>query len=112
MSERRPFPPSPRRLALARQSGLTAASPLMGGALACGAAITAVVMLARAAAHQLTTWIASACDASTHASPLALDRVPGAVLQLALPLLGAAAVAATLAQVAQTRALWLPRRRI
>lgn len=112
MSERRPFPPSPRRLALARQSGLTAASPLIGGALACGAAITAVVMLARAAAQQISSWIASACDASAHDSPLALERVPSAVLQLALPLLGAAAVAATLAQVAQTRALWLPRRRI
>jgi flagellar biosynthesis protein FlhB len=118
MSERRPFPPSPRRLALARQGGLSAASPLVVGALACGAAIAVAFMLARAAANQIGAWIAGACDVhGTHggadgASALPLAHVPGALLQLALPLLGAAAIAASLAHVAQTRALWMPRRSI
>jgi flagellar biosynthesis protein FlhB len=109
MSERRPFPPSPRRRALARQAGLSAASPLIGGALACGAAIAVAFMLARAVAMQIGAWIANACDAKPS---LELAHVPSALLQLALPLLGAAAIAATLAHVAQTRAAWLPRRRI
>jgi len=130
VSERRPFPPSPRRLALARQAGLGAASPLVGGALACGAALAAAFMLARAAAQQLGAWIASACDRAPgldaaandrggslgagHASTVTLQlaHVPSALLQLALPLIGAAAIAATLAHVAQTRAVWQPRRRI
>jgi flagellar biosynthesis protein FlhB len=144
VSERRPFPPSPRRRALAQQVGLSAASPLIGGALACGAAIAVAFMLARAAAAQIGVWIARACDqpAIDHASGassdshaasgasfdshaasgasfdshaaglLDLGHVPGAVLQLALPLLGAAAIAAVLAHVAQNRSVWMPRRRI
>jgi len=131
MSERRPFPPSPRRLALARSAGLTSASPLIVGALACGAAVVAAVMLARAAAERLGGWIAAACDrgdvgaggapgdgaSSTSgghaiAATLHIDGVPSTVAQLALPLLGAAAIAAVIAHVAQTRSLWLPRRRI
>jgi flagellar biosynthesis protein FlhB len=109
VSERRPFPPSPRRRALAQQAGLSAASPLIGGALACGAAVAIAFMLAAAVARQVGAWIANACDGR---ASLELARVPSALLQLALPLLGAAAIAAVLAHVAQTRALWLPRRRI
>jgi flagellar biosynthesis protein FlhB len=43
---------------------------------------------------------------------LAPSALPQAVLALALPLLGIVAVVAIAAQLAQTRAVWLPRRRI
>jgi flagellar biosynthesis protein FlhB len=153
MTERRPFPPSPRRLALARQAGLTSASPLVVGAIACGAAVLAAVFLARAAASLVGNWIAAACraadgsrslgdvtqgvDASTlsagrdgvatlglgghdRVATLGLDRVAtlglegivAHVVELAGPIIAAAAIAAVVAHVAQTRSLWLPRRRI
>jgi flagellar biosynthesis protein FlhB len=148
MTERRPFPPSPRRLALARRAGLTGASPIVVGAVACVAAIATAIVLARAAAGRLGEWIAAACRAAdggsavvggsdaigasgpsgavrasgalgannvidTDGSPLldAAEIVP-AVLELVAPLIVAAAVAALVAHVAQTRSLWLPRRRI
>jgi type III secretion system FlhB-like substrate exporter len=76
MTERRPFPPSPRRLALARQAGLTAASPLLVGALAAAAAIVASVMLARATASLVARAIASACQAA--ALPADVLRAAGA----------------------------------
>lgn len=183
MTERRPFPPSPRRLALARQAGTTAASPLVVSAAALGAAVIASVMLARAAGKLIGSWIAASCraaalpapdtatavhgasalpsdamlhgtgalspdaalhgastvspdaalhgagallpdalhgtsalpfDASTHAAntSLGLDGVLPRLLELVAPLVIAAAIAALVAHVAQTRALWLPRRRI
>jgi type III secretion system FlhB-like substrate exporter len=155
MAEHRPFPPSARRLALARRAGLHAASPLVTGALTCGAALLAAVALAPATAAQLGAWIEAACrvpgaplaaaapgpglstDAPTALtlaglatnspgaalslaglvtnSPgavLAPAGVPHAVLSLALPILAAAATAAAIAHLAQTRAPWLPRRRI
>src|SRR5262249_12484460 len=40
------------------------------------------------------------------------SRIAPAVLELSAPLLAAAAIAALVAHVAQTRALWLPKRRI
>src|SRR3954470_24069051 len=61
MSDRRPFPPSPRRLALARASGLSAASPIVVGAAAAGAAALALVELGTSAATRLGTWVAHAC---------------------------------------------------
>ncbi len=175
MAEHRPFPPSARRRALARQAGQHAASPLVTGAIACGAALLALVALAPAAIARLGAAIAAACrgaaDPAAAASSAALppdasaattvpagtalaseaasaatttvpagaaDAVtaaltadapagavdaaasaadaaaaaPHAVLSLALPLLAAAAMAAAVAHLAQTRALWLPRRRI
>ena len=166
MTERRPFPPSPRRLALARAAGVTAASPLVVGAAACSAALLAAVMLAREASTLVGGWIEAACraagspapeldaalhgtsalpadaalhgtsalpanaalhgtsalpaDAALHAAPaahgmpslLGLDHVIAQVAELAAPLLVAAALAALVAHVAQTRALWFPRRRV
>jgi flagellar biosynthesis protein FlhB len=109
MPERRPFPPSPRRRALAHKAGLSAASPLLVGAAATGAAAAASVMLARAAATTLGRWIAAACDGRATLTP---EGAPRAVLALALPLLGILAVIAIASHLAQTRALWLPRRRI
>jgi flagellar biosynthesis protein FlhB len=143
--ERRPFPPSARRLALARQAGLTWASPVVVGALACAAVVSAAVVLGRSAASLVGGWIASACRAADGSSSfdvirgldqlppsesghvgighvatdhgagaalLGLDRVTSAVLELAAPVVGIAAIAALIAHVAQTRSLWLPRRRI
>ena len=109
MPERRPFPPSPRRRALARQAGLSGASPLLVGAAASGAAAAASVMLARSAATTLGGWIAAACDGRADLAPASLPR---AVLSLALPLLGIVAIVAVAVHLAQTRALWLPRRRL
>jgi type III secretion system FlhB-like substrate exporter len=136
MPERRPFPPSPRRRALARQAGLSAASPLLVGAAAAGAAAAASVMLARAAATTIGGWIAAACDGRVTLLPrslapsgaglapltpgarvpsgvgLAPDALPSALLGLVLPLLGIIAVIAIAAHLAQTRGVWLPRRRV
>lgn len=138
----RPFPPSPRRRALARSAGLHAASPLVAGAVACGAAVIAAVGLAGAAGARLGAWIEAACrgagelfagagapgaslapagapgapaalaDAPSAVLTLAPADAPDAVLSLALPLLAAVAIAAVIAHLAQTRALWLPRRRV
>ena len=105
----RPFPPSPRRRALARRAGLHAASAIVVGGVACAAALAASVVVARAGAARLGAWIAAACDGR---ATLALGDAARAVLELAAPVLAAAAVAAAAAHFAQTRALWLPRRRV
>ena len=109
MPDRRPFPPSPRRRALARQAGLTGASPLLVSAAAIGAAAAASAMLARAAAATIGAWIAAACDVRPTLAPAGLVH---AVMELAAPLLGIAAIAAIAVHLAQTRGVWLPRRRI
>jgi len=134
MAEHRPFPPSARRRALARRAGLHAASPLVTGAAACGAAVIAAVALAGAAAARLGSALAAACRGAGAGDPvsaalssadppvtglagasqvlLGAPDAPHAVLALALPVLAAAAIAALIAHAAQARALWLPRRRI
>jgi flagellar biosynthesis protein FlhB len=117
----RPFPPSPRRLALARQAGLVAASPIVVGALACAAIATVLALGLGSAAHALGDAIAAACahtdtaTASVSSSTTlvaSVASIPLAVLALATPLLGAAALAALLCHLAQTRTLWLPRRHV
>ncbi|HEU0037297.1 MAG TPA: EscU/YscU/HrcU family type III secretion system export apparatus switch protein [Kofleriaceae bacterium] len=110
MASDRVFPPSPRRLALARRSGLHAASPLLVGGVACAAALIVMVTTARTTIARLGDTIAAACRGDSTALDLA-HALP-AVLEIASPLLAAAAVAALLGQLAQTRALWLPRRRL
>ncbi len=113
MSERRPFPPSPRRRQLARRAGLHAASPLLVGAIAAAAAIGAVAVFGRAAATRLGAAIASACasaDGSVVPDVMPASNLARDVLALALPILAAAALAAILAHLLQTRAAWLPRR--
>ncbi len=109
MAEHRPFPPSPRRLGLARRAGLTAASPQVVAAAAWVAAAIAMVATARAAAAALGAWIAAACDGRATLAP---EGVASAVLGVAVPVLVAIAVAALIAQLAQTRTPWLPRRTI
>jgi flagellar biosynthesis protein FlhB len=109
VAELRPFPPSPRRRALARGAGLHAASPLLVGALACGAVLLAIAMLGAAAVARLGTWLAAATRGE---ATLGAGDLPRAVLELAAPLLGVAAIVAIGAHLAQTRAVWLPRRRV
>ena len=104
----RPFPPSPRRIALARRTGLTAASPVIVGALAC-AAVAAIIAVGRGLVAPLGEAVAAACDGH---SALATGDLVLAVLAVAAPVLGAIAIVAGAAQLAQTRAAWLPRRRL
>ena len=216
MADHRPFPPSPRRRALARQAGLHAASPLITGGAAAAAALLAAAATASSALNRLGAAIVAACDSAANADPtlarsgaapnatadpaaalasapsataaplsaapssiadstaglggaaapsvtadptaalgsaaapapdiaaahaaasspaatahpgphldgagtahawssshaLSIGEVLHAVLGLALPILGAAALAALVAHLAQTRAPWLPRRRL
>lgn len=129
MADDRPFPPSPRRLGLARRAGIHAASPVVVGAAACAAVVLALAVLGGAMAERLGGALASACavagadDAIIAPSPSLAPAAPrtamiepahlaDAVLALALPLLAAAALAALIAHLAQTRTLWLPRRRL
>lgn len=109
MAEHRPFPPSPRRRARARQAGLHAASPLLGGAAAASAALLALAAIGHALADRLGTAVAAASSGRATLPPEAALEATGA---LTLPLGGAAALAALVAHIAQTRGVWLPRRRI
>lgn len=70
----------------------------------------ALAVLGRVTAAHLGGWIAAACD-GTATLPSA-DALAGTVVELAMPVLAATAVAAVIAHLAQTRALWLPRRRL
>ena len=183
MADHRPFPPSPRRRALARQAGLHAASPLITGAAAATAALLAAATTASSAIARLAAAVVAACRAAgtrsmtataqpavgssaaagstplhdvaasagsaapsqaaaaahavhaaagsaarlqaaatAHAVPpggdalsssaLPVGELLHAIASVALPILGAAAIAAMVAHLAQTRAPWLPRRRI
>jgi flagellar biosynthesis protein FlhB len=101
----KPFPPSARRLALARQAGLTAASPVLVAGVACAA----VVLALSAGRFALGDAVAAACRGEATLGAMDLART---TLSIAAPIVLAAALAALLAQLAQTRTLWLPRRRI
>ena len=107
MAVHRPFPPSSRRLALARSAGLHAASPILVGALACAATVLAVLALGRVTSARLGAWIAAACDGRATAAVLRPDGLVGAIIGFAMPILAAAAVAAVIAHLVQTRAVWL-----
>jgi flagellar biosynthesis protein FlhB len=109
MAEHRPFPPSARRRALARRAGLHAVSPVIVGAVAGAAALVALGAVGRAVVHQLGSAVAAACRGRAEMLPGAL---PEAVVATALPIVGAAAIAAVIAHLAQARAAWLPRRRL
>lgn len=141
MAADRPFPPTARRQALARAAGLTPASPIVVGALACASAVVALAVAGSAIAQRLGASLHAALTAAGNANGIAMltgasangigtrpdasDANIGAagtalsapgvvttVVALALPVLGALALAALLAHLAQTRAVWLPRRRI
>lgn len=114
------FPPSARRLALARQAGLHAASPIV----VAGAVAGAVALAVSAARFALGDAVIAACTTAgtpsiTDVATLGADgkllgfsAVAHTVLAIAAPFLVAAALAAILVHLAQTRRLWNPRRRI
>ncbi|HET9991505.1 MAG TPA: EscU/YscU/HrcU family type III secretion system export apparatus switch protein, partial [Kofleriaceae bacterium] len=109
----KPFPPSARRIALARRAGLTAASPVLVGGLV--AAAVAIAVAVAGGWFALGDAVSSACtfDSGVHRDAIAPAlQLPHAVLSLAAPILTAAALAGLVAHLAQTRALWLPRRRL
>jgi flagellar biosynthesis protein FlhB len=114
MAEHRALPPSPQRLALARQAGLHPASPWLVGAAAAGAGLLAAIALGRTAAAALGEALARGLTAGPVADPgsAALAGAVPTAAALALPILAAAAAAAGVAHLAQTGAVWLPRRRI
>lgn len=130
MAEDRPFPPSARRIALARRAGLTPASPLLVGAIACGAGVLALGLLGGTLGDRLRALIAAACGGTDRVrsegsalggldagTPGLTDMGAGDALiltigDLVFPLLAIAAIAAIAAHLAQTRAVWLPRRAI
>ena len=101
----KPFPPSARRLALARNAGLTAASPVLVAGVACAAVVLALSF----GRFALGDAIATACRGEATLGAVDVTRT---TLSIAAPIVLAAALAALLAQLAQTRTLWLPRRRI
>jgi len=109
MTEHRYLPPSPRRRNLARQAGLHAASPYIVGAAAGAAVLVALGALGEDLVRRLGAALAAACRGHAALTPAAL---PESVVTTALPLLGAAASAALIAHLVQTRVVWLPRRRI
>ncbi|HEX2685833.1 MAG TPA: EscU/YscU/HrcU family type III secretion system export apparatus switch protein [Kofleriaceae bacterium] len=109
MAEHRAFPPSPHRRALARRAGLHAASSVIVGSAAGATTLVAVGAIGGALMRRLGSAIAAACSGQAVLAPAAL---PETVAAAALPILGAAAIAALIAHLAQTRAAWLPRRRI
>jgi flagellar biosynthesis protein FlhB len=71
--------------------------------------VVAISATGSALVHRLGAAIAAACRDRAVLPPGAASD---AVLAIALPIAGAAAVAAVIAHLAQTRAVWLPRRRI
>lgn len=142
MASDRPFPPSTRRLALARAAGLTPASPILVGAIGCVGAVVALAIAGAAIATRVSAGLRSAIGAADGASigdvlaradragVHAVDAtgtfaaggagwprvdatdLVSTIIALALPVLGAIAIAAVLAHLAQTRAVWIPRRRL
>lgn len=130
MAEHRPFPPSARRRALAHAAGLTAASPIVVGAAAWIGALVAVLVFGRAVAARLGALVTAACSRAATPSPVSpgssdspmASSVPAApsfgpgmvseMLAFIAPVLVAAALAALVAHTAQTRSLWLPRRKL
>lgn len=89
---------------MARRAGVVAASPLVVAAAVWAAVAIAVAAMGTAAAARIGEWIADPRAGLADAS--------GAVLGIALPVVAAAAIAAVVAQLAQARALWIPRRKV
>ncbi|MGE0872226.1 MAG: EscU/YscU/HrcU family type III secretion system export apparatus switch protein, partial [Kofleriaceae bacterium] len=94
----------------ARQAGVHAASPRLVGGLVCAAVALVLLATGRNAAAVLGDAIAAAC--AGNGDSLQPTAVPSAVLSLVGPVLGVAAIAGVLGHLAQTRAVWLPRRKL
>lgn len=107
------MPPTPRRRADARRAGLHAASPWLTGAAAAVGTLVAVAGLAVAIVDRWTAAIASACrNPASGSSPLPSLSSITALASPIVAVLALTAVIAIIAHLGQTRALWLPRRRI
>jgi flagellar biosynthesis protein FlhB len=112
------LPPTARRRALARAAGMVPLSRPLVAAAAWIGAVAALVWTGGAAARAL----ALLARADVRAAAAAVDPVaragavgPGALraaLLVAAPMVLAAAAIALVAHLAQTRSLWLPRRRV
>ncbi|MFN0253845.1 MAG: EscU/YscU/HrcU family type III secretion system export apparatus switch protein, partial [Kofleriaceae bacterium] len=133
MASDRTFPPSARRLAVARAAGLTPASPLLVGALGAVGAVLALVAIGGTIASRLGSWVRDALEgadgsrvgrafdaSSTGVNDRAVwasafgsaTDIVHATFALALPMLGTIAIVAVIVHLTQTRALWMPRRRL
>jgi type III secretion system FlhB-like substrate exporter len=67
MAEHRPYPPSPRRRALAHRAGLHGASPILAAAAAGAAALVVLGTVARALADRLGAALVAACSGAVSA---------------------------------------------
>jgi type III secretion system FlhB-like substrate exporter len=142
MAAPRPHPPTPRRRALARQAGLSGHSPLLTTAAVWALAAALLGGLAATARQLLGGWVAAGCQLAAQRGTPATDALltasigqraagsvtgataadlagvprPTALIDAITHLAGtpllALAAAALIAPLAQTRAGWLPRRRI
>jgi flagellar biosynthetic protein FlhB len=117
VSDNRPHPPSPRRLAEARRAGRIAWSPALVGAAAIAGGAAAIAAIGAAWLDTAGGALAAGASASASPDPIAAVsslRARDVIADLAalvVPLLVLAAAAAVLAHLAQTRGLWIPRRR-
>lgn len=114
----RPFPPSPRRRALARAAGvildspaLTAAAAVTAGIAALGAIAAGVAVTLRASAHA-TLATATDGDVVARARATSVASIAADVLAAAGPLVLACTAGALAATAALARGLVVPRRRI
>jgi len=123
----RPFPPTPRRRALARAAGVVLESPAFTAAAALAAGVLAIVVIAPAIARSLRASTAAAfshataaaaadaaagADVVTRATATSTSTVTADVLAAVGPLLLAAAVGAVVATAVLTRSLFVPRRHV
>ncbi|MEZ4358890.1 MAG: EscU/YscU/HrcU family type III secretion system export apparatus switch protein [Kofleriaceae bacterium] len=113
----RTLPASPRRRALARRAGLVPHAPTLTTAAAWAGALAALAASGPGLVGRLSDGLGDGLRGAAAAPPrAALGALAWRGLvdaaQLALPILVAAASAALLAHLAQTRAAWLPRRRV
>jgi flagellar biosynthetic protein FlhB len=117
VSENRPHPPSPRRLAEARRAGRIAWSPVLVGGAAIAGGAAALAAVGAAWLDEAGRGLAAGARASGAEDPIAAvsglraGDVIADLAALAAPLLVLAAAAALVAHLAQTRGLWIPRRR-
>ncbi|HUQ04080.1 MAG TPA: EscU/YscU/HrcU family type III secretion system export apparatus switch protein [Kofleriaceae bacterium] len=114
----RPFPPTPRRRALARSAGVVLDSPAFtaAAAIALGVLAIAAVVPSIAASVRASTAaaLAHAADegAVARATGSTAAGVVASVLDAVGPLVLAAAVGAVAATAAMTRSLFVPRRNV
>ena len=113
----RPHPPTPRRRALARDSGRVLTSPAWTASLALAAGTLAAIVAApgigRALAAHARTSLAHAADPDALArATAAATRLPTVALTAALPIALAAALGAVLGQAVVARGLWIPLRTV